>query len=66
MKVNDINKVVECFNDEAADARHRYTSFDYCYNYFASHRGKALLDDVEKSCLVLGFYLASLLLKIND
>ncbi|MGB5989185.1 MAG: hypothetical protein WBG43_05560 [Marinifilaceae bacterium] len=59
MKVNDINDVVEGFKKEGDDVRHRYTSFDYCYNYFASHKGQALLDDMEKSCLVLGFYLAS-------
>ncbi|MCF8328020.1 MAG: hypothetical protein K9I29_06960 [Bacteroidales bacterium] len=35
----------------------RYTSFDYCYNYF--QRTKDLTQDVEKSCLVIGFYLAS-------
>lgn len=35
----------------------RYTSFDYCYNYFRST--KDLTADTEKSCLVLGFYLAS-------
>ncbi|MGB5988764.1 MAG: hypothetical protein WBG43_03365 [Marinifilaceae bacterium] len=37
----------------------RLNSYDYCYNYFASHKGQALLDGMEKSCLVLGFYLAS-------
>lgn len=35
----------------------RYTSFDYCYNYFRSTSD--LEADLEKSCLVLGFYLAS-------
>ncbi|MGB5989189.1 MAG: hypothetical protein WBG43_05580 [Marinifilaceae bacterium] len=59
MKVDDINEVVEGFKEEGDYARHRFTSFDYCYNYFASNKGQALLDDMEKSCLVLGFYLAS-------
>jgi len=59
MKVDDINDFVEGFKEQGDDVRHRYTSFYYCYNYFASHKGKALLDDMEKSCLVLGFYLAS-------
>ncbi|MDP8211457.1 MAG: hypothetical protein P9M05_11635 [Candidatus Stygibacter australis] len=36
----------------------RYRSFDYCYNYFRSNI-KNLDNDLEKSCLVLGFYLAS-------
>lgn len=35
----------------------RYTSFDYCYNYF--RKTNDITQDIEKSCLVLGFYLAS-------
>lgn len=35
----------------------RYTSFDYCYNYF--RKTDDLTKDIEKSCLELGFYLAS-------
>lgn len=35
----------------------RFTSFDFCYNYFQTT--KDLTQDIEKSCLVLGFYLAS-------
>lgn len=35
----------------------RYSSFDYCYNYFRTTGN--LLEDIEKSCLTLGFYLAS-------
>lgn len=38
-------------------ANDRYASFDYCYNYFRNT--KDLTADIEKSCLVLGFYLAS-------
>src|SRR5438093_12679315 len=41
----------------------RYTSFDYCFNHFQSHRdGPAdlsSLSGMELSCLHLGFYLAS-------
>lgn len=43
----------------------RYTSFDYCFNYFQEHRERnnlaALLrgDALQLSCLHLGFYLAS-------
>lgn len=36
---------------------HRYASFDYCYNYFRTT--PYLTFDIEKSCLVLGFYLSS-------
>lgn len=43
----------------------RYTSFDYCFNYFQEHRERndltALLrgEALQLSCLHLGFYLAS-------
>ena len=41
----------------------RYTSFDYCFNHFQSHRdhpaGLASPSGMELSCLHLGFYLAS-------
>jgi hypothetical protein len=42
----------------------RYTSFDYCFNHFQSHRGVGLAElaspaGMELSCLHLGFYLAS-------
>lgn len=43
----------------------RYTSFDYCFNYFQLHREQQKLPDLVRgealqlSCLHLGFYLAS-------
>ncbi len=43
----------------------RYTSSDYCFNYFHSYREAGRLDDLthgdrlQLSCLPLGFYLAS-------
>lgn len=43
----------------------RYTSFDYCFNYFQAHREQGRLpalvrgDALQLSCLHLGFYLAS-------
>jgi hypothetical protein len=40
-----------------SDPDNRYMSFDYCYNYFKTTND--LAEDIEKSCLVLGFYLAS-------
>lgn len=39
------------------DVNHRYASFDYCFNYFQTT--PCYTDDMEKSCMVLGFYLAS-------
>ena len=47
------------------DPEGRYASFDYCFNYFQSFRrrnavsGIALRENLETSCLQLGFYLAS-------
>jgi hypothetical protein len=43
----------------------RYTSFDYCFNYFQLHREQSKLPELVRgealqlSCLHLGFYLAS-------
>lgn len=52
--VDTVNQfsVKHCPND-------RYASFDYCYGYFKQSSSEQLLKDMEKSCLVLGFYLAS-------
>jgi hypothetical protein len=41
---------------------HRYNSFDFCFNYFSSFADKAQIandENIETSCLQLGFYLAS-------
>jgi hypothetical protein len=48
----------------AREATARYTSFDYCYNHFQSHRSRGLAElaspsGMELSCLHLGFFLAS-------
>jgi hypothetical protein len=53
------NNIKSCINDflKKRNADDRYASFDYCYNYF--YKNTELLVDVEKSCLVLCFYLAS-------
>jgi len=38
----------------------RYASFDYCYNYFQErHKNGKMIDNIQLSCLQLGFYLAS-------
>ncbi|GEM_PF-411427 len=55
-KHTDIELVINDFK-EKSKPDDRYTSFDYCYNYFQTT--KDLTIDIEKSCLVLGFYLAS-------
>ncbi len=52
----DIESIVNQFRSET-NPEHRYASFDYCYNYFSTIKDPT--HDIEKSCLVLGFYLAS-------
>ena len=56
MKAENLEKIVNEFKSKSGPTD-RYTSFDYCYNYFRNT--KNLNDDIEKTCLVLGFYLAS-------
>ncbi|MFA7446131.1 MAG: hypothetical protein WCY89_09305 [Flavobacteriaceae bacterium] len=59
----DMNKITEIekeINSFEVEPENREASFDYCYNYFYVNRGESLLgNNLEKSCLVLGFYLAS-------
>lgn len=47
------------FKEHSDKPTHRYASFDYCYHYFRTSTSEQLNNDKEKSCLVLGFYLAS-------
>ncbi len=60
-------KVEKYIKDFLSDRKHkdRYASFDYCYNYFRSFYKKGKIKDLaskenlQLSCLHLGFYLAS-------
>ncbi|HMJ07813.1 MAG TPA: hypothetical protein VK468_02340 [Pyrinomonadaceae bacterium] len=52
----DIETAIEAFKSKSGP-NERYASFDYCYNYFSSTEN--ITKDIEKSCLMLGFYLAS-------
>ena len=56
MTRTDIELLVNNFKTQS-NPDDRFTSFDYCYNYFKAT--KDLTKDIEKSCLTLGFYLAS-------
>lgn len=56
MKRTDIEQVANKFKTQSKP-EDRYTSFDYCYNYFKTTKDHS--KDIEKSCLTLGFYLAS-------
>ena len=58
LMINDLDGVVaEFISSFNFNSNGRHASFDYCYNYF--QQTIDLTEDVEKSCLVLGFYLAS-------
>ena len=54
----DISEVILQFQNKNSPTD-RYASFDYCYLYFKDSNSEKILEDIEKSCLVLGFYLAS-------
>ena len=56
MTRTDIETTVNKYKSQS-NPDDRYTSFDYCCNYFRTTND--LTRDIEKSCLVLGFYLAS-------
>jgi hypothetical protein len=56
MKQNDIEEIVGKFTS-LCKPEHRYSSFDYCYNYF--YTNDDLTKDMEKSCFELAFYLSS-------
>ena len=54
--MNDLKSIVQEYAQKI-QPEHRYASFDYCYNYFLTTDD--LTEDIEKSCLTLGYYLAS-------
>lgn len=58
MQQIDIYQNVDKFRSKS-NPDDRYISFDYCYNYFSKSTPDILTKDTEKSCLMLGFYLAS-------
>ena len=58
MKQENIKEYLDYYLSET-NPTDRYTSFDYCYNYFKTNSSEYILKNMEKSCLVLGFYLAS-------
>ncbi|MDD4287235.1 MAG: hypothetical protein PHN33_02685 [Candidatus Peribacteraceae bacterium] len=66
----DVRQNIEKFiegegKDKGRHPDERYASFDYCYNYFQSFRERGRIEDIcnadnlQQSCLQLGFYLAS-------
>lgn len=61
IETGHITAVVQDFLDvsegEKPDINSRSRSWDYCYNYFQDHPEPT--QDLERSCLQLGYYLAS-------
>lgn len=55
---NDIVETIAIFT-EKHDPFDRYASYDYCFNHFHPTNKNCITNDMEKSCLSLGFYLAS-------
>lgn len=58
---SDLEKIVEIYSTMRTP-QHRYASFDYCFNYFQLKKTNpnfSFVDNMERSCNVLGFYLAS-------
>lgn len=55
----DVQKNINTFTNEFKKEHHRYSSFDHCFVYFQTNKGKNLIKNKELSCLHLGFYLAS-------
>jgi len=59
-----IDKLINTFLKDR-EPTDRYASFDYCYNYFQTFKYNnkildiAVSDNLQLSCLHLGFYLAS-------
>jgi hypothetical protein len=56
MEKENFDKIINEYKSKSQPTD-RYTSFDYCFNFFSSNED--FTKDIEKSCLVLGFYLAS-------
>src|SRR5690606_8902869 len=63
MTEGKIKELLETFLRQwKSDSSNRYASFDFCFSYFNSFEDKleiASEENLEKSCLQLGFYLAS-------
>lgn len=58
IQVYDIESQIIIFQ-KSNNFEDRYSSYDYCYNYFRNNSAEEIEQDMEKSCLELGFFLAS-------
>ncbi|HYN10601.1 MAG TPA: hypothetical protein VES67_24670 [Vicinamibacterales bacterium] len=56
----DLNhRVTAYYGRVAADAHHRYRSWEHCYRFFKSRTRENLIAEKDAAALQLGFYLAS-------
>lgn len=56
----EFKTIVQNFRPQDIDSTNRFTSFDYCFDWFQTHKEKVADDDkIEQSCLHLMCYLAS-------
>jgi len=61
--LNISGNIAEYLKERSSEER--YASFDYCYNYFQSFyengdiKAIAFVENIQLSCLELGFFLAS-------
>jgi hypothetical protein len=61
LKEEKIRQNLDLFKKDCGPCE-RYASFDYCFNYFQGFKNKTELaepENIQNSCLHLGFYLAS-------
>ena len=58
MATKDLKCVIEAYWEEVKEDQ-RYASFDFCYNYFHSHQGNLVGENMQTSCMQLWSYLAS-------
>lgn len=55
---DELERVLKLFTDER-QLEKRYASFDFCYNYFYTHKGHLVGENMQTSCMHLWAYLAS-------
>ncbi len=59
--MEEVKSIIQKFIDERnrENLNHRYTSFDFCYNYFYHNRSNLVGGNLQESCLQLWAFLAS-------
>lgn len=57
--MEDIKKYIDSFDEDRINNKHRYASFDFCYEYFYYNRGNLLGGNLQISCSQLWSYLGS-------